>query len=98
MSRTWTVPGKSQEDVKKALVSQLSATEIPSFASVDWDGYNMKVELAKAGKSKFTMTLETSGGSTVIRETDRNVAFVHKPFVSRVEKFVDELMEKVMKS
>lgn len=95
MAKSWNVSGKSQAEVKTLLEKELGAVELPSFATLSWEGNTLKVNIAKAGKSQFTMALESSGQGTIIRETDRSVAFVHKPFVSVVEKFVSTVMEKV---
>jgi hypothetical protein len=95
MSRSWTVGGKSQSEVKTLLEKHLAEAQIPSFATVSWEGNVLKVSLAKAGKSHFTMALESAGSGTIIRETDRSVSFVHKPFVSVVESFVNSIMDKV---
>jgi hypothetical protein len=97
MAKTWTVSGKSQSEVKSMLEKELGAAEVPSFAAVTWEGNNLKVNISKAGKSQFTMSLEQSASGTVIREVDRSVAMMHKPFVSVVEKFVSNVMEKIGK-
>jgi hypothetical protein len=98
MGKSWTVKGKSQSEVKGLLEKSLSDVGLPSMASVSWEGHTLQVSISKAGKSQFTMALETAGPDTVIRETNRSVSFVHKPFVSVVESFVAQVMDKVVKA
>lgn len=95
MALNWIFAQKSVEDVKNAVKSELSKNEIPDFASVSWEANEMSVKIDKGGKSEFRMALQNSGTNTRLVETKRDVAFLHKPFVGKVETFVDKLMSKV---
>ena len=95
MTKAWSVSGKSQSETKSLLEKELAAAAVPSFASISWEGNTLKVNISKAGKSQFTMALEQNSSGTVIREVDRSVALMHKPFVGAVEKFVANVMEKI---
>jgi hypothetical protein len=96
MAKSWTIKGKNQNEVKTLVERSLAEVGLPSMAAISWEGHNLQVSIAKAGKSQFTMTLESAGADTVIKETNRSVAFVHKPFVAVVETFVDKVMQKVV--
>ena len=89
----WKVPNKSAEEVKTAVEGLLKSKGLPSFADVTWQGQEMCVRIDKGGKSEFRLALKPgSGGTTDVVEVKRDVAFLHKPFVSKVESFVGEIM------
>lgn len=98
MSKSWTVKGKTQSEVKTLVEKSLKEIGLPSVATVNWDGHKLEVSISKAGKSQFTMAIESAGTDTVIKETARSVAFVHKPFVAVVETFVAKVMDRVVNS
>lgn len=95
MSKSWTIKGKTQSEVKTLVERSLAEVGLPSVASINWEGHQLQVSISKAGKSQFTMALESSGSDTIIRETNRSVAFVHRPFVAVVETFVSKVMDRV---
>lgn len=97
MAKTWTIPNKSASQARTSLEKHLNSSELPSSARLDWIGNDLQVTIEKAGKSQFTLSLEENGGSTVVKESRRSIALMHKPFVGRVESFIDELIGKVVK-
>jgi hypothetical protein len=97
MAKSWTIPNRSANESRAALEKHLSSSQLPSSARLDWVGNDLQVTIEKAGKSQFTLSLQESGGSTVIKESRRSLALMHKPFVGRVESFIDELVNKVIK-
>lgn len=92
MAMSWTVPQSTVDLVKKALQSQLGKAAIPSFAQINWEANELSVKIDKAGKSEFRLALVPDGSNVKIVETRRDVAFMHKPFVSKVESFVKQVM------
>lgn len=97
MAKTWTIPNKSASQARASLEKHLDSSDLPSSARLDWVGDDLRVTIEKAGKSQFTLTLEENGGSTMVKESGRSIALMHKPFVGRVESFIDELIGKVIK-
>lgn len=95
MPLSWKVPQKNLDDVKQQVKTALDQTGIPSFAQVIWEQNEMCVKIDKGGKSEFRMSLQSSGSDVRVVETKRDIAFLHKPFVGKVESFVDQLMAKV---
>ncbi len=95
MAKSWSLPGKNADAVKELVQKELSSSDLPSSARIDWVGHDLQVTIEKAGKSSFTLSLNESNGSTTVTETKRSIALMHKPFVGRVEGFVDELFQKV---
>ena len=92
MSMNFKMAGKSLDDVKSTVEGALKSKGLPSFAEVVWQGNEMCVKIDKGGKSEFRLALKQSGADTSVVEVKRDVAFLHKPFVSKVESFVTELM------
>jgi hypothetical protein len=92
MAFHWKMAGKNCDEVKSSVEGLLKAKGLPSFADVSWQGHEMCVRLEKGGKSEFRIALKPSGSDTQIVEVKRDVAFLHKPFVGKVESFVGELM------
>jgi hypothetical protein len=95
MAIDWKVSGKSCDEVKSALLATLKTHPVPSFAEITWVNNEMCVKIDKAGKSEFKLGLQQVNGETKIVETKRDIAFMHKPFVGKVESYVGELMAKI---
>ena len=92
MIMNFKMAGKTLDDVKSTVEGALKSKGLPSFAEVVWQGNEMCVKIDKGGKSEFRLALKQSGADTSVVEVKRDVAFLHKPFVSKVETFVTELM------
>jgi hypothetical protein len=94
MTMSWTFKNTNTSDAKNVLQNELQAAGVPSFADVSWEQDTMLVKIDKGGKSEFKLTLQTSGSDVQFIETKRNVALFHKPFVGKVESFVDTVVTK----
>jgi hypothetical protein len=94
MTISWTFRNLSIDEAKTLLQKELQAAGVPSFANISWEQNTMLVRIEKGGKSEFKMSLQTLGTDTKFIETKRDVAFLHKPFVGRVETFVDQILNK----
>lgn len=92
MAFNWKVAGKNPDEVKSAVEGALKTKGLPSFADVSWQGNEMCVKIDKGGKSEFRLALKPNGAGCDIVEVKRDVAFLHKPFVSKVETFVTDVM------
>lgn len=95
MALGWIFAQKKLDEVKTAVQAELTKSGIPSFASVAWEANELCVKIDKGGKSEFRMALKDAGTDTRLVETKRDIAFLHKPFVGKVESFVDQLMSQV---
>ncbi|NBW80170.1 hypothetical protein EBR21_00300 [bacterium] len=91
---SWTFRNVSADEAKTLLQKELQATGVPSFASVSWEQNTMLVRIDKGGKSEFKIALQSQGSDTKFIETKRDVALFHKPFVGKVESFVDQILNK----
>lgn len=94
MTMSWTFRNVSADEAKTLLQKELQATGVPSFASVSWEQNTMLVRIDKGGKSEFKIALQSQGSDTKFIETKRDVALFHKPFVGKVESFVDQILNK----
>jgi len=91
---SWTFKNTNASDAKNSLQKELQAAGVPSFADISWEQDTMLVKIDKGGKSEFKLTLQASGTDVQFVETKRNVALFHKPFVGKVESFVDSVLTK----
>ncbi|MFZ9520418.1 MAG: hypothetical protein ACO3A4_08070 [Silvanigrellaceae bacterium] len=94
MTMSWTFRNVSADEAKSLLQKELQAIGVPSFASVSWEQNTMLVRIDKGGKSEFKIALQSQGADTKFIETKRDVALFHKPFVGKVESFVDQILNK----
>lgn len=92
MALAWTINQKSVENVKGEISTALKNMNLPSFANVGWEGDELCVRIEKGGKSEFRLALKPQGEAVKITETKRDISFLHKPFVGKVESVVSELM------
>ena len=94
MTMSWTFKNTNASDAKNSLQKELQAAGVPSFADISWEQDTMLVKIDKGGKSEFKLTLQASGTDVQFVETKRNVALFHKPFVGKVDSFVDSVLTK----
>ena len=94
MAMSWTFKNINAADAKTILQRELQAACVPSFASVSWEQETMLVKIDKGGKSEFKLTLQSNGSDVKFVETKRDVALFHKPFIGKVENFVDSILTK----
>lgn len=92
MAMNWVVKQKSVDQVKKDIDSFISKTTVPQFVSVGWDGNDLCVRVEKGGKSEFRIAVKPAGQDVQIVETKRDISFLHKPFVGKVEGVVAQIM------
>ncbi len=95
MAMNWSVEGKTADVIRQSIDAALNQMGIPSFAQVGWEKDELCVRIDKAGKSEFRMRLKTDGSKIKIEETKRDISFMHKPFVGKVESFVEQVMNTV---
>lgn len=94
MTMSWMFRNLSTDEAKSLLQRELQAAGVPSFATISWEQNTMLVRIEKGGKSEFKIALQSQGSDTKFVETKRDVAMFHKPFVGRVESFVDQILNK----
>lgn len=94
MAMSWTFKNTNASDAKNVLLRELQSAGVPSFADVSWEQDTMLVKIDKGGKSEFKLTLKSNGSDVHFVETKRDIAFLHKPFVGKVESFVDSILTK----
>jgi hypothetical protein len=94
MAMCWTFKNTNAVDAKTILQRELQAMGVPSFANVSWEQDTMLVKIDKGGKSEFKLTLQSNGSDVKFVETKREVALFHKPFIGKVESFVDSILTK----
>ena len=70
-----------KNDIKKSYITQV------------WNEKELLLKIEKVGTSKiyFEFT-ETNDKSTTIKEKKREIAMMHKPFASEVEKMVEQIL------
>jgi hypothetical protein len=92
MGLNFKIAGKTADEVKATIEGHLKTKGVPPVADISWQGNEMHVRIDKGGKSEFRLALTQEGGDCRVVETKRDVAFLHKPFVGKVETFVGDLM------
>ena len=95
MTIDWKCPNQSVDALKTLLEDALKSKGVPSFADFSWQGNELFVRIDKAGKSEFRLALKQNGNDASIVEVKRDVAFLHKPFVTKVENYVGEIMSQI---
>lgn len=83
---------KDKDIVKKELTEILKREIKKDYVKTDWDKFNLKIKIEKMGSSEIIVALEESNNCVKICEKKRNIAMMHKPFISEVEKIVENIM------
>jgi hypothetical protein len=91
----WNVKGSTVDNAKQSIEAAVSKIGLPSFAKFVWENDELCVQIDKAGKSEFRLCLMQQGDTVNIAETKRSISFMHKPFVSKVESVVGQIMAAV---
>jgi hypothetical protein len=95
MAFNWKCSNQNIDVLKTSLEAALKSKGLPSFADISWQGNELCVRIDKGGKSEFRLALQQKGVDAAVVEVKRDVAFLHKPFVSKVESYVGEIMSQV---
>jgi hypothetical protein len=95
MAMSWTIPKKTVELARTALETEIAKAALPSFAQIIWENNELCVKIDKAGKSEFRMALKPEGDNVKMIETKRDVALFHRPFVDKVEGYVQQILSGV---
>ncbi len=95
MALNWEIQETDLELCKTKINEAIQLAGLPDFAKVVWDKNEMCVRIEKAGKSEFRLALKSESGKVKLVESKRDVSFMHKPFVPRVEGVVDNVMSKI---
>ena len=93
MKSSWVIINSDIEKAKKSLMESMKKSEMPSFIKTNWEQNELCVRVEKNGKSEIRLALLAEGDKIKIIETKRSVALLHKPFVGRVETFLNGLMQ-----
>jgi len=91
----WTLKELSMDETRKKIDGLLSQFKLPPFARISWEKDELCVHIDKGGKSEFRLSFQKDGDCINIKETKRQVALLHKPFASQVQKVVDDTLKKV---
>jgi hypothetical protein len=83
---------KSLNQAKSELNTTLSQKIKKDYVKVEWRGDDLLVSIDKGGKSEFHISLKPEGDTVSLKEVKRNIAFLHKPFVSEVERMIDDII------
>lgn len=78
--------------VKNELTSILANEIKKEYVKTSWNNYQLVIEIKKMGLSKIFIALNENGDKVQIDEIKREIAFVHKPFATEVEKMVEDIM------
>ena len=95
MALNWNCPNLNVDSLKSQLETALKSKGLPSFADIVWAGNELCVRIDKGGKSEFRLALQQKGSDASVVEVKRDVAFLHKPFVGKVESYVGEIMSQI---
>jgi hypothetical protein len=95
MALNWKCANQTTDTLKASLEGALKSKGLPSFADISWQGNELCVRIDKGGKSEFRLALKQNGADATLVEVKRDVAFLHKPFVGKVEGYVAEIMGSV---
>lgn len=83
---------KNLEDVKSDLKKIISEEIKKDYVKTSWDQNELCIKIEKGGTSEIRIGLQEKEGKVLISEIKRNIAFLHKPFISDVEKMIDHIL------
>ena len=78
--------------VKTRLLDILKTEIKKSYVKTSWNQNELVIRIEKMGTSEIKIQLSENDSKCLIQESKRNVAMMHKPFISEVEKIVDDLL------
>lgn len=80
-------------DVKTKLIEIISREIKKDYVKTAWDKMVLCIKIEKMGSSEIRLALNSSGEQTLIEETKRSIAMMHKPFIADVEKVVENILQ-----
>ena len=80
------------DSVKTRLLDILKTEIKKSYVKTSWNQNELVIRIEKMGTSEIKIQLSENDSKCLIQESKRNVAMMHKPFISEVEKIVDDLL------
>ena len=79
-----------KESVKQRIDDMLKESEIPKIVNIEWINDDLSITITKAGQSKVILTLSEYENDIIIAEKEREVAWLHKSFISMVETIIEQ--------
>lgn len=79
-----------KELAKKRIEDMLNESEIPKIVNIEWKDDDLSITITKAGQSKVILALNRSENDIIITEREREVAWLHKSFISMVETIIEQ--------
>jgi hypothetical protein len=92
MSLVWTSKNSDLAAMRMLIQKHLNDARIPNYVTLNWADDELCILISHGGKSEFRLTLSGDKNGMRICETKRDISFLHRPFVSMVEKLVDKVL------
>jgi hypothetical protein len=92
MALVWTSKNNDLNSMRNYINERLNQAHIPSFVTVDWKNDELSVVISHGGTSEFRLSLSVSPTGLCITETKRDIAFLHRAFVGKVERMIDKVL------
>ena len=92
MAIAWTARGLDPRHARTRIVEAAAREGIPEFARIEWEGDRIRVRIDRGGQSEFRLAIVSDGDGVRVAEAGREVAFLHRVFVSRVEAYLDRIL------
>lgn len=80
------------ETIKSKLSSILSSEIKKPYVKTSWSEHELIIRIEKMGTSEIKILLKEQNGKCLIQESKRSISMMHKPFISEVERIVDDLL------
>jgi hypothetical protein len=79
-----------KESAKQRINDMLKESEIPKIVNIEWINDDLSITITKAGQSKVILALREYENDIVIAEKEREIAWLHKSFISMVETIIEQ--------
>jgi hypothetical protein len=79
-----------KESAKQRIDDMLKESEIPKIVNIEWINDDLSITITKAGQSKVILALSEYENDIVIAEKEREIAWLHKSFISMVETIIEQ--------
>jgi len=79
-----------KELAKQHIDDMLKESEIPKIVNIEWINDDLSITITKAGQSKVILALSVYENDIVIAEKEREIAWLHKSFISMVETIIEQ--------
>ncbi len=78
---------------KSKINAAVEARELPKIVTYEWLDNQLDITFNKAGVSIISLILYSEGDDSVLKESKRVIALLHKPFITTALTIVEQIIE-----